>query len=76
VGQADDPVGTAMLGGARVPLPRGSGMPPFAAVEGDVEAMALYAGAAVGAVNDIRPAAEVVADLMSALDRVRPEPTG
>jgi nitronate monooxygenase len=34
--------------------------------------MAMYAGAAVGSVTDIRPAAEVVAELVAELDRRRP----
>ena len=65
----DDVVGTATLGERTVPIPRHSGLPPFAGVEGHVEAMALYAGAGVGSVAAVQPAAEVVAELMGALDR-------
>ena len=68
----DDVVGTAIMGRARVPVPRGSGLPPVAGVEGHLDAMAMYAGAAVGSVTDIRPAAEVVAELVAELDRRRP----
>ena len=70
VGQvSDDVVATATLGSRRMPVPRRSGLPPFAGVEGQVDAMALYAGAGVGSVSAVRPAAEVIADLMTAVDR-------
>jgi nitronate monooxygenase len=61
-----DVVGTLTLGGQRIPLPPGAGLPPLAAVDGDVAAMALYAGAGVGAITAIRPAAELINDLMTA----------
>ncbi|MGY1722234.1 NAD(P)H-dependent flavin oxidoreductase [Blastococcus sp. SYSU DS0533] len=62
-----DVVGTVTMGGRHVPLPRGAGLPPLAAVDGDVAAMALYAGAGVSSVTAIRPAAELISDLMIAL---------
>ncbi|NEM05436.1 NAD(P)H-dependent flavin oxidoreductase [Geodermatophilus normandii] len=65
----DDVVGTVSMGGARVPVPRGSGLPPVAGAEGHLDAMAMYAGAGVGSVTDVRPAAEVVAELMADLDQ-------
>jgi nitronate monooxygenase len=68
----DDVVGTATMGGERVPVPRGSGSPPSAGVEGRVDAMAMYAGAAVGSVTEIQPAAEVIAELMAGLEGRRP----
>jgi nitronate monooxygenase len=68
-------VGTLRTAGAQVPLPRGAGMPPVTAVSGAVDAMALYAGAGVGEVTGIRPAAEVVADLAAHLDRWGARPT-
>lgn len=69
---ADDVVGTAVMGRARVPVPRGSGLPPLAGAEGHLDAMAMYAGAAVGSVTDVRPAAEVVAELAAELDHRLP----
>jgi nitronate monooxygenase len=69
---SDDVVGTATISGEAVPVPRGSGMPPVAAVTGDLAAMALYAGEGVGSVADIRPAADVIAELMAHLDRPDP----
>ncbi|MEX5718587.1 NAD(P)H-dependent flavin oxidoreductase [Geodermatophilus maliterrae] len=68
----DDVVGTVIMGGARVPVGRGSGLPPVAGAEGHLDAMAMYAGAGVGSVTDIRPAAEVVAELMAELERRQP----
>lgn len=62
-----DVVGTLTTGGRQIPLPRGAGMPPLAAVDGDVRAMALYAGAGVGAITAIRPAADLISDLMNGL---------
>ncbi|MGY1985715.1 NAD(P)H-dependent flavin oxidoreductase [Blastococcus sp. SYSU DS0669] len=62
-----DVVGTVTTGGRQVALPRGAGLPPLAAVDGDVAGMAMYAGAGVGAVTAIRPAADVLRDLTAAL---------
>jgi nitronate monooxygenase len=54
VGALTTPAGTMVL-------TRGHGMPPSRGVTGRVAAMALYAGEAVGAVTEVRPAGEVVA---------------
>lgn len=61
----EDVVGTATMSGAPIPVPHRSGMPPSATVTGHVEAMALYAGAGVDSVTDVRPAADVIADLVA-----------
>jgi nitronate monooxygenase len=68
----DDVVATVTTAGVVLPVPRGSGMPPSAAVLGDVAAMALYAGTGVDLVTGIRPAADVIVELMARTDR--PEP--
>jgi nitronate monooxygenase len=47
-----------------VPIPRFSPLPPTDACEGEITAMALYAGESVGAVRDVRPAAEIVRELL------------
>ncbi len=60
-----DVVGTLTAGGRRTPIPRGAGLPPVTAVDGDVAAMALYAGVGVGAVTAVRPAADLIGELMS-----------
>ena len=62
-----DFVGTVEMRGRQVALPRGAGLPPVTAVDGDVAAMALYAGTGVGAVTAIQPAADLIGDLMTAL---------
>lgn len=62
-----DVVGTVTMGGRQVSLPRGAGLPPLTAVDGDVAAMALYAGVGVGSVTAVRPAADLISDLMIAL---------
>ena len=67
VAEADNVVGTMDTGTGPEPLPRGAGMPPSTAVHGRVDAMALDAGTGVGAVTDIRPAADVIADPMAHL---------
>lgn len=46
-------------------IPRFAPIPPMAAAEGSIEAMALYAGESVDAVTCVQPAAEIVAELMS-----------
>ena len=42
-------------------VPRFGFVPPVAAAEGDIEAMAMYAGESAGLIDAIVPAAEVVA---------------
>jgi NAD(P)H-dependent flavin oxidoreductase YrpB (nitropropane dioxygenase family) len=61
-------VGHEVVDGQRRPITRFSASPPTRATEGDIAAMALYAGAGVGEVRVVQPAADVVADLVSALD--------
>ena len=45
-------------------LPRYAALMPWRGLEGDVGEMALYAGQSAGLVNDVRPAAEIVAQLV------------
>jgi nitronate monooxygenase len=71
-----DVVGTLRMAGEEVPLPRGAGMPPTAAVSGEIEAMALYAGEGVGEVTGVRPAGAVVAELAAAADEALGSGTG
>jgi nitronate monooxygenase len=58
-----EPVGETTLGGVTFPVTRWSVVSPNALSEGDIAAMALYAGQSVGAVDRIQSAAEVVAEL-------------
>ncbi|MEN9727026.1 MAG: hypothetical protein RL434_1392 [Pseudomonadota bacterium] len=57
-------IGQAELFGTRVTFPRYAVTPPVTGFEGDLERTALYAGESVRLINDIRPAAQVVADLV------------
>lgn len=45
-------------------IPRFAPVPPTRAVDGEIAAMALYAGESVAAVTKVQPAAEIVAELM------------
>jgi NAD(P)H-dependent flavin oxidoreductase YrpB (nitropropane dioxygenase family) len=62
-----DVVGEGLHQGTRHPIPRYAASTPTTQTDGNIEAMALYAGMGVGAVHDVRPAAEVVSELVSAL---------
>jgi nitronate monooxygenase len=64
-------VGEIVLGEGAHPVPRFGVLPPTRAVRGDIAAMALYAGQGVGAVTAVRPAAEIVRSLTSAIPRAR-----
>ncbi len=57
---AGDTVGELVVGERRIPLPKGSGLPPFPGVDGHIDAMAMYASDAVAAVDTIEPAASVL----------------
>lgn len=65
-----DPVATIVLGDDTVPVPRLGPMAPTSTTRGDVAAMALYAGQAVGAVREVRPAARIVAELAEGARRL------
>lgn len=56
----DDTVAEAVIFGERRPIPRFAIPPPTADTVGHVEAMAMYAGVSVGAIDSIEPAGELV----------------
>jgi nitronate monooxygenase len=56
-------VGTVVTAGGEEPLPARAGMAPHSEVQGEIEAMALYAGQGVQHVNAVRPAADIVGGL-------------
>jgi len=62
-----DVVGESGAPGARQPVRRFSVATPSRQVEGRIDAMALYAGMGVGSVSRVRPAADLVAELVSRL---------
>ena len=55
-----DTAGETILGGQRITVPRGHGLPPGPAATGHVEAMAMYAGESSAAIPAIEPAAQVI----------------
>ena len=57
-------VGVVRLAGGEIPVGRFAPMPPTRGSTGAVEAMPFYAGQSAGAVTRIRPAAEILADLV------------
>jgi len=61
----DEPtIGETKIGGQTVPLQRFAGFPPTRDASGDLESMDYLAGQGVGLVNEIKPAAEVVSELV------------
>ncbi|MGH7261867.1 MAG: NAD(P)H-dependent flavin oxidoreductase, partial [Nitrospiraceae bacterium] len=61
----DEPrIGETKIGGQPVPLLRFMGFPPTPDTSGDLESMDYLAGQGVGLVNAIKPAADVVRELV------------
>ncbi len=55
-------VGTMSAGAEPIDVPRFAGFAPVADAEGDIEAMACFAGEGVGAITAIRPAGDIVTE--------------
>jgi nitronate monooxygenase len=70
----DGPVGRVQMGPNVLEVPRLAIPAPSAAFEGQIEAMALYAGDGVGAVQAIEPAATVLARVVAEADRLLAQP--
>lgn len=62
-------VGELKLGEHRVLLQRYTVIPPLSGFDGDLEAMALYAGESVERIKDVAPTTELVARLLDELRR-------
>ncbi|MBI2804268.1 MAG: nitronate monooxygenase [Planctomycetes bacterium] len=61
----DEPiVGEVTLGGMRMPLPRFGGIPPARDATGDIESMDFLAGQSAGLVSEIKPAAEIIREIV------------
>src|SRR5262252_1761171 len=61
----DEPaVGRTIVGGQPMPVLRFMGLPPNCDASGDIESMDLLAGQGVGLVGEIKPAGEIVRDLV------------
>jgi NAD(P)H-dependent flavin oxidoreductase YrpB (nitropropane dioxygenase family) len=57
-------IGQTLLAGQPVPLPKFSALPPTPDATGDFEEMALIAGESAGLVKEIKPAGEIVQEMM------------
>jgi enoyl-[acyl-carrier protein] reductase II len=63
-------VGHTIIAGQEMPVLRFMGMPPNSDSRGDIELRSLLAGQAVGQVHDIKPAKEIVRDLVDGLREI------
>jgi nitronate monooxygenase len=67
----DEPrIGETRMGGQTVPLLRFMGFPPTPDASGDIESMDFLAGQGVGLVQEIKPAADVVRELVAGAQRL------
>jgi nitronate monooxygenase len=64
-------IGTVDLFGTAIEVPKYSAMPPSTGFTGDMEYIALYAGESCTLINEIKPAAEIVRDLVREAEDVR-----
>ena len=69
----DGVVGEMELGGVVRQIERFESFPPNASFHGEVEAMPFYAGQGTGAIHEVLPAAQIVAELASGI--TNPTPT-
>lgn len=63
-------IGTMQLAGTAVEVPRYAVFPPMPGFTGDLERTALYAGESCSLVNDIKPAARIVRDVVHEAEEV------
>lgn len=71
----DEPViGETRIAGERVAVKRFMGFTPSVETSGDIESMALYAGQGVGLIREIKPAAEVVRELVEGARKILQDP--
>jgi NAD(P)H-dependent flavin oxidoreductase YrpB (nitropropane dioxygenase family) len=62
----DEPaVGQTVVGGQAMPVLRFMGLPPNAEASGDIDSMSLLAGQGVGLVREIKPAGQIVHELVA-----------
>ena len=61
----DEPVvGRTVIGGQPLPVPRFVSLPPNCDAGGDIDSMSLLAGQGVGLVREVKPAGEIVHELV------------
>ncbi len=63
-------IGTMSMAGTRVEVPKYAVFPPMTGFSGDVEQMALYAGESCTLIHDIKPAGQIVRDLVHEAEEV------
>jgi NAD(P)H-dependent flavin oxidoreductase YrpB (nitropropane dioxygenase family) len=67
----DEPViGETIIAGQKMPLLRFMGFPPNVDAAGDLESMDLLAGQGVGLVREIKPAGEIVRELVKEAEKI------
>jgi nitronate monooxygenase len=66
---ADDTAGETTVGGQRIFLPKGHGLPPGTAATGHIAAMAMYAGESAADISVVEPAAAVIQSWCLAAER-------
>ena len=57
---AGDTVGETTMGGQRISVPKGHGLPPGTAATGHIRAMAMYAGESAASITAVEPAAQIL----------------
>lgn len=63
-------VGQAVVYGNAMPMPRFLGLPPTREFSGDFDQMSLLAGESIGLTNDIRPAGDLVTEIVEAAEAI------
>src|SRR5215467_3441673 len=62
----DEPiVGQTIIGGQPMPVLRFMGFPPNSDARGDIDSMDLLAGQSVGLIHDVKPASQIVGELVA-----------
>jgi enoyl-[acyl-carrier protein] reductase II len=63
-------LGETRIAGQAMPVPRFASLPPNREASGDVEAMSLLAGQSVGLVDEIKPVATIIREMMSGAQQI------
>ena len=69
--RADEPVvGRTLIGGQSLPVLRFMGFPPNSDASGDIDSMDLLAGQSAGLIREVKPAGEIVSELVDEAQRI------
>ena len=63
-------VGTVPVAGTTMEVPKYGAMLPIAGFNGDMESVALYAGESCSLIHDIKPAAQIIQDVVREAEEV------